>query len=140
MIICCSNAKNVLYRVLRGISEEYLKAQRFHQKYFCPPAMRRGCTDVGTCAVCPPRSAPGDRPWPPGFRWVGSPGQLRPYGFLCSRRAPVRDQVCGAWRQGVGLEGGYCAISFLFLDPALVFVNSPFVKPAPKYYFEGPGP
>ena len=41
--------------------------------------------------------------------------------------------------QGVGLEGGYCAISFFFLDPAPVFVNSPFVKLAPKYYFEGLG-
>lgn len=39
----------------------------------------------------------------------------------------------------MGLEGGFYVISFLFLDPALVFVNSPFVKPAPKYYFEGPG-
>lgn len=41
-----------------------------------------------------------------------------------------------------GGAGGlrYYVISFLFLDPALVFVNSPFVKPAPKYYLRGQGP
>lgn len=140
MIICCSNAKNVLYRVLRGISEEYLR----HSDSIKSISVHRSRAGDAQMWARAPSACPA-LPWEtdPGLLAsgrVGSPGQLRPYGFLCSRRAPVRGQVFGAWMQGVGLEGGYYAISFLFLDSAPVFVNSPFVKLAPKYYFEGPGP
>ena len=101
--------------------------------------MRGGCTDVGTSSVCPsPSACPAlPRETDPGL--LASAGVSFP-GLPLFQKGPRKGSGLQGWMQGVGLEGGYCAISFFFLDPAPVFVNSPFVKLAPKYYFEGPGP
>ena len=102
VIICCSNGENVLYRVLRGISEEYLR-HSYSIKSISVHRSRAG--DAQMWARAPsarPALRPGDRPWLPGFRWGRLPWAAAPIWLPLFQKGPSK----GSGLRGMDAGGG----------------------------------